>query len=164
MEVIKMELAERFKIVPVANNADYNADYTCDSINMKNYHRATFLVQIHTMGGAALYIRVYSGAANAGLDSQLTFRYAIGGAAITVASCDVLAAQSTSSALALTHATYSNYLVIIEVDAADMDVANQEEWLTMQLLDTATGATGNATVTAILEPRYTQNRSASALT
>ena len=43
-----------------------------------------------------------------------------------------------------------------------MDVANGEEWLTLDFTDPG-GATGQAIVIAILEPRYTGNQSATAL-
>jgi hypothetical protein len=44
-----------------------------------------------------------------------------------------------------------------------MDIANGEEWLTLTFPDTATNATGNLSVVAILEPRYTGNLSLTAL-
>lgn len=164
--------AEKFKIVPVANYLalDPATAYT-DSINMKNFHRATFIFQVATLGGADSHIWVYSGAADATYTSALPYRYAFGGAAVGSASCDVLAAwaanpgtYATPTALHLTFGTYSDYMLVIEVDAADMDMANQEEWLAVGFLDTDTGCTGNISAIAILEPRYTANRSATALT
>lgn len=161
-----MYLAEQYKIVPVANNYDLSTHdtlMTLDSINMKGFHHCTFLVQFHAIGTASPILYVYSGATDGALTSALTFNYAFGGAAITVANCDVLAAWSTSAALTITHGTYDNYLLVIEVPATIMDLANSEDWLTMNLTDPTTGCTGNVTVTAILWPRYTGNRSATAL-
>jgi len=162
-----MFLNEKVKLVPVANNYDLSTHdtlMTLDSINMKNYHHCTFLVQFHTLATASPVLYVYSGATDGALTSALTFWYAFGGAAITVANCDVLAAWSTSAALAITHGTYDNYMLVIEVPASIMDTANDEEWLTMNLTDPDTGATGNVTVTAILQPRYGGNLSVTALT
>lgn len=162
-----MYLAEQYKFVPVANNYDLSTHdtlMTLDSINMKNYHHCTFLVQFHAIGVASTVLYVYSGASDGALTSALTFNYAFGGAAVTVANCDVLAAWGTSAALTITHGTYDNYLLVIEVPAALMDLANNEDWLTMNLTDPDTGATGNVTVTAILKPRYSSNRIATALT
>lgn len=165
-------IAEKFKIVPVANELamDPAASYT-DSINMKNFHKATFIFKFSAIGGADSHLWVYSGAADATYTSAIPYKYAFGGAAIGSASCDVLAAWSANpgtyavpTALHITNATYSNYMLVIEVDAADMDMANQEEWLAVGFLDTDTGATGNVSCIAILEPRYTANRSATALT
>ena len=161
--------AEQFKICPVAHANDLDTATTVtDSINMAGYHKCTFLIQFHTLGVASATLKVYSGASDASLDSALTFRYAFGGAAQGTAtagsttSCDVLAAWSTSADLTITHTTYSDFMLIIEVDAAEMDLANDEEWLTIQTTDPG-GATGLMTVFAILEPRYAANRSATAL-
>ena len=160
-----MDLAEKFKIVPVASDMDVAGSATnpCDSINMKGYHHATFIVNFQTLGGADLHCKVYSGATAAALTSALTFRYAFAGAAATAANADVLAATSTSADLTIAHATYDNYMLVIDIDASEMDVANGEEWLTLSFPDDATGSTGNLSAVAILQPRYTSDRSATAL-
>lgn len=156
-------LAERFKIVPVLSDQDLNAGATMpgDSIYMRNYHHCTFLVNYQTIGGAANYVKVYSGATDGATTTALTFNYAFGGAAAGSASCDVLAAWSTSANLSVAHATYDNYLLVIEVSAASMGAGHK--WLTIQFEDTDTGATGNVAVIAVLQPRYTNNRSLTAL-
>jgi len=162
-----MYLAEQYKFVPVASNYDlttHDTLMTLDSINMKNYHHCTFLVQFASIGVASTILYVYSGATDGALTSALTFNYAFGGATILTANCDVLAAWATSAALTITHGTYDNYLLVIEVPATLMDLANNEDWLTINLTDPTTGATGNVTVTAILKPRYQYNRIATALT
>ena len=160
-----MKFPEIYKVVPVASDLDVSGSATnpCDSINMKNYHHATFIINLQTLGGAALYCKVYSGATDAALTSALTFRYAFASAAAGSANCDVLAATSTSANLSIAHATYDNYMLIVEVDASDMDIANGEEWLTLSFPDTDTGATGNLSAVAILEPRYTTGQSVTAL-
>lgn len=161
-----MFLAENYKIVPVGSDIDLNvaAANDCDSINMKNYHHATFLVNFQTLGGAAIYVALYSGATDGAKTSALTFNYAFGGAAAGAANCDVLAAWATSAMLTVAHATYDNYLLVIEAPATIMDLANNEDWLTLSFLDTDTGATGNVSVIAVLQPRYSYNRIATALT
>ena len=155
--------SEKYKIVPIAhaNNIDDGTSVT-DSINMKNFHKATFLIQFHTLGTASATLQVYSGATDAALTSALTFTYAFGGAAQGSANCDVLAAWGTSADLTITHGTYSDYMLVIEVEASKMDLANNENWLTVQFTDPGT-ATGLVTVFAILEPRYKANRSVTAL-
>lgn len=156
---------EKYKIVPVGSDIDLNtaAANDCDSINMKNYHRATFLVNFQTLAGAANYVALYSGATDGAKTSALTFRYAFGSAAQATADCDVLAAWSTSAMLTVAHATYDNYLLVIDIMASEMDTANEEEWLTLSFLDTDTGATGNVSVIAVLEPRYPSGQSITAL-
>ena len=156
---------ENYKVVPVASDIDLNtaAANDCDSINMKNYHRATFIVGFQDLGVAATYVALYSGATDGAKTSALTFRYAFGSAAAGAANCDVLGAWSTSAMLTVAHATYDNYMLIIDIDASEMDLANNENWLTLSFLDTDGGATGNVQVHAILQPRYTNNQSPTAL-
>ncbi|MFH2077068.1 MAG: hypothetical protein ABIJ57_17295 [Pseudomonadota bacterium] len=161
-----MFTAEQYKVVPVANNYDLSTHdtlMTLDSINMKGFHHCTFLMQFASIAVASPLVYVYSGATDGALTSALTFNYAFGGAAAGSEDCDVLAAWSTSAALTVTFGTYPNSLLVIEVQADIMDVANGENWLTINLTDPTSGCTGNVTVMAILVPRYTGNRSATAL-
>ena len=159
-----MRLAEEKKIVPIMSIGDLNAGATLsgDSINMENYHRCTFLVMMHALGGAANYILIYSGATAAALTTAETFHYAFGGAATESASADVLAADATSANLSVAHATYDNYMLVCEIDASDMTAG--QPWLTFSCADTDGGATGGMSVFAVLEPRYSGNRSVTALT
>jgi len=140
----------------VASDLDLNAAATnsCDSINMANYHKARFIVNYQTIAGAANYVLLYSGATDGALTSALTFRYGWGGAAYASANADVVSTWSTSANLSVAHATYDNYMLIIDINAAAMDLANNENWLTLVFADTDGGATGNVSVVAVLEPRY----------
>ena len=161
-----MKFAETFKIVPVLYTADYNNGVDFDSINMANYSHACFVIGFGSVTGDAV-LTVNSGATNAAKTSALTFKYALGGAAIgtavagSTASCDVLAATSTSDALTLTGTTYANKMLVVELDAAAMDTENSENWLTANISDAASA--GIAYAFAILYPRYTGNRSVTAL-
>ena len=155
-----MNFPERYKVVPVMGSDDINAGVDADSINMKNFHKATFIMLFGTLNGDAV-LTVNSGATDGAKTSALTFHYALGGAALGAANCDVLAADATSAALTLTAATYTDKMLIVEVDASDMDTANEEEWLTLSLSNAANS--GACDVVAILEPRYTGNLSESAL-
>jgi hypothetical protein len=155
-----MYLAKKgLKLIPVLSDQDLAGAATmpADSINMKNGHHCTFLVNFQTLGGAATYVKAYSGATDGATTSALTFRYAFAGAAQGSANADVFSTWSTSSNLSVAHATYDNYGLLIEVDASDMDVANGEEWLTLQFEDTDTGATGNVSVWAVVEGRYMED-------
>jgi len=158
-----MRLPEEKKIVPIMTYADISSTVTGDSINMKNYHRATFVFILHALGGASAALTINSGASNAAATSALTFHYAFGGAAVASADCDVMAADTTSAGLTLTYGTYSGFMLVAEVDAANMDVANSENWLT-PVITTASSVTGRVSCIAILEPRYTGNCSLTALT
>jgi hypothetical protein len=157
---------ENYKIVPCGVDIDFNtaASNLSDSINMKNYHRATFLIQLADIGTASPVLIAYSGATNAECTSALAFRYAFGSAAAGSATCDVLSdwTDCAATGLTLTHGTYDNYLLIVDIDASAMDMANDEEWLTLDFTDPG-GATGQAIVLAVLEPRYPCNQSETAI-
>jgi len=156
-------LSEKFKIVPVASDLDMSSTTSGDSINMKNYHKATFILGFQTLGTASATITLYSGATDGALTSALTFNYAWMSAAAAAANCDVLAAWTSGASVTVTHGTYSNYTLVIEIDAAAMDNDNAENWLTIVSTDPGT-ATGNVQIHAILEPRYAEGQSATALT
>ena len=165
-------LLEKFKIVPVGYDIDINGatnNYGA-SINMKNYHRATFLCQYIDLGTAAHTVLFYSGAAVSTYSSTVPFKYArstVAVAAVTTATAtqDLMTATTAVEATGLSVAdSYDNYVFVFEVDASDMDIANGEEWLSVDFQDTADGgATGQAVVIAILEPRYSGESIATAL-
>ena len=164
--------SEKLKIVPILKYGDFAAGATLytDCINMKNFHKATFIIQLHAMDVAETHFWVYGGAADATYTTPLPYKYAFGGAAQGTANCDKLAAWAANpgtatvpTALHLGFATYDNYMLIVEVNADDMNLTAGEFWLALGFLDTDTAATGNCTVIALLEPRYTGNRSDSAL-
>jgi len=79
-----MNLAEQLKIVPVLQYGDLNAgaNLDTDSINMKNFSRATFIIQWHAIGVADSTLYVYSGATDGTCTTALTFRHAKGGAGL----------------------------------------------------------------------------------
>jgi len=164
-----MKLAEDYKVALVASALDLNVGATqvTKSINMKNFHRATFLIDVGTMAGANSTLKVYSGADDAALTSALAFKYAYGGATSIYLSTgilsDILAAETVAVAatgLVIAQATYPNFLLVVEVDASIMDLAaaTPEQWLTLQFTD-AGGATGLVSIFAVLEPRYSGNLS-----
>lgn len=163
-----MYLTENYKLVPMFSGYDLSTHdtlMTSDSINMKNYHHATLLVQFDDIGTASPILYVYCGATDGALTSALTFSYAFGSAACGSATADVLGAWSTSAALTITHGTYDNYLLVVEVSAAQMTAAgNTYDWLTVNFTDPTTGCTGQVTITAILWPRYKSNVAGTALT
>jgi len=155
-----MKLAENKKIVPVLALDTIGSGGDFDSINMSKYHHCTFIITFGTLVGDGV-LTINSGATNGAKTSALTFRYARGGAAIGSASCDVLAADTSAATLTLTAATYTDFMLIVEVDASEMDVANGEYWLTGSLSNA--GTSGAMDAVAILDPRYTSDRSATAL-
>jgi len=163
-----MYLTENVKYVPMFSGYDLSTHdtlMTSDSINMKNFHHATVLVQFDDIGTASPILYFYAGASDGALTSALTFNYAFGSAACGSASADVLGAWSTSAALTIVHGTYDNYLLVVEISAAMLTAAgNTYDWLTANFTDPSTGCTGQVTMTAILQGRYSNNVSLTALT
>ena len=160
-----MMLSENIHQVPVWSNLDLTtgSPMNADSINMENFHHATFYIQCGALGVADCTLTINSGATDGALTSALTFDYAWASAAAAAANCDVLAAWTSAASVVLTNGTYDNYLLVIEIDASAMDLANNENWLTASLVD-AGGATGNVTGLVILQPRYKSNVHPTALT
>jgi hypothetical protein len=154
-----MKLPEMKKIVPLLNSVDTGAGVSMDSINMKGFHYCTLIITFGAMVGDAI-LTIASGASDAALTSDLEFHTAYGGAAIGSANSDVLTADAATSALTIAAATYANKMLVVEVDASAMDVANEENWLTCAISAAGTSAIVHAV--AILEPRYTGNRSLTA--
>lgn len=163
-------LSEKLKIVPIQRYADLasGATQACDSINMANYHRATIVVQLHALGGEDPDFIVYSGASDGDTTTALAVKYALGGAAQGSADCDVLddwevtdTDTTVDYAITLDESADDNFLLVIEVDAAQM--TDGHAWLTLVSADTVGGSTGNYTALAILEPRYSENQLDSAL-
>jgi len=155
-------LAEELKIVPVMNSADVATGADCDSINMKGFHKATF---IFTFGAVTtdIVITPKTGISEGTKTNAVASVYAAGGAAIgtavagSTASCDVLAAW-TATATTVPLAAASNKFLVVEFDA---DAITQgDDWLTLTV---AAGTAGICHCVAILSPRYTGNRSGTCL-
>jgi len=147
-----MNIPKRYKFVPLINSADINAGVDGDSINMAKALRAVIVLMFGAITGVGAILKIYSGATNGAKTSALTFKYGLGGAAVGSALADVLAATAESAALTLTAATYQNKMFVVEIDAAQMDLANNEFWLTVELDNGADS--GICEAVALVEPRY----------
>lgn len=155
-------ISELYKVVPVMNSANVSTGADCDSINMEGMHKATFLFTFGTVT-TDITITPKSGASEGTKTTAVSSKYAAGGAAIgtavagSTASCDVLAAwTSTDTTVPLTAA--SNKFLVVEIDAAAM--TESEPWLTLTV---AANSAGICHCVAVLVPRYTGNRSATCL-
>ena len=154
--------SETAKLVPLANNANVTTGADLDSINMAGFHKATVCVLFGAVT-TDITITPKSGAAAGTKTTAVPSRYAAGGAVIgtavagSTASCDVLGAW-TAISTTVPLAAASNKFLVIEFDAAAMTDA--EPWLTITV---AAGSAGICFAMAILEPRYTGNRSGTCL-
>ena len=151
-------LAENYKIVPVlVDDGDFGATIDLDSIDMSNYHKATFIYSFGATTGDVTF-SFNSGASEGTKTTAVAAKAALGGAAIgtavagSTASCDVLGAwQAITTTLAITCTTK---MVVVEVSAAAMNTALGHKWLTGTIAATA----GICHCVAILEPRYGASR------
>jgi len=161
--------ADKYKIVPVAKAIDLSSTVYTDNLYCKDLvGKVTFCFILNTLGGASSVFTVLGAIADATYTSAVRFNYAFGGAAMGTAtagsatSCDVLAAWTSASTLTLTHGTYSNFMLVVEVDLADMDSSLDHDWLACKFL-TTTSVTGTVSGFAIGTYRYPGQGSATVL-
>lgn len=154
--------SENAKIVPLMNSANVSTGADCDSIDMSGFHKATFLFTFGTVT-TNIVITPKSGISEGTKTNAVPSQYAEGGAVIgtavvaSTASCDVLAAwTATATTVPLTAA--SNKFLVVEIDAKA--ITQGDSWLTLTV---AAGTSGICHCVAILEPRYTGNRSGTCL-
>ena len=157
--------SEDVKIVQVANALDLASAEKpqCKSVDMKGFHSATFIVHMGTLATANISVAPYGGATTTTATAVIPFKWTKGGAGGTAANSDVLAAWTSATDLvAIAHgATANNYMFVFEVNAADM---GDYKYLTLQFDDAvAAGSTGLVSASCILKPRYTKNRSDTAI-
>ena len=145
-------LSENFSLVYVLKPADHEAGATGDSIHIGLLHSVAFLVAMATMTGDAV-LTVKSGASAGTETTAETFRYRLSSADQAAANADQFGTWATSSSLTLTAATYSDRLLVIELDADQ--VTDGQPWVTLALSDAASAAT--ASVVALGAPRYAGN-------
>ncbi len=154
--------SEKYKIVPVAKEIDLSGTVYSDSIYMKDVLKVTYMFILNTLAAASATLTVNSGLTDASCATAMRFLYAFGGAAMGSASCDVLDALTSASTLTLTYGSYSNYMLVVEVDPADMNSALDHDWLTCKFT-TAGSVTGTVSGFAIVEYRYPGSASATVL-
>ena len=157
-------ISENYKIVPLMNAADVGGTpgTDCDSIDMSGYHKATFIFICATVN-ANLTFTPMSGISDGTKTNAVPSWIATGGAVLgtavagSTASCDVLSAWTAS---ATTHAvtTCSNLMYVIEILGSS--ITEGDDWLTVSCFS---NVAGNVFAVAILEPRYSENRSGTCL-
>jgi hypothetical protein len=156
-------ISETNKIIPLLKSANYGAGADMDSFKMEG-HAASLILTFGAVTGNAV-LKVYSGATAGAKTSAMPFKYAYGGGAIGAASADVLTAWAdavAASGLTLTGATYGSKMAVLHFNAASADVANAEEWITVEISSAASSGILHA-VAVIENPRYSGNRSTTLL-
>lgn len=121
-------LCEEIKIVPIISAVDLaGGAATAESVCMKNYRHVTFVFNFGNITGDSV-LTIAEGATDAAATSAVTFSYRATAIACGTALSDVLGTESTSAALTLTAASYTNMTLVVEIDAAEM--TDGYDWLT----------------------------------
>jgi len=144
-------------IIPLADN--YNTIVAAEeSIDMALYNHATFLFLFSTtMAGEAGVLTMGAGNTRGLATAAVTFTYRFGTAAVLLAGSDVLITPATSVALTMTTALAQSKVLVVEVDADDMWIANvQYQYLTPAYDDAGTAGIFSC-VAVLSEPRYARN-------
>jgi len=139
-------------------DGDITSAVDTESIDMKGWDHAC-LIFIHSASvtGNSVFT-VNAGATDGATTAAIYFTYRYGGAAIKTTLADVFSAPATKVAtLTLTNTTYQGRVLVVEVDAADMQSSGtQYRYLTASFDGTASG--GDCAGVAILtRGRYMQD-------
>jgi len=153
-------ISEKYKIVPIAKELDISSTVYTHSINCRDLvGKICFIFMLNTLSGDSSTLTVTSAADDNTYTTAVRFNYAFGGAAIGTAtagsatSADVLTDYTSASSLVITYGTYSNFMLVVEVDLADMNSALDHDWISCTFTDPGSAA-GTVTGFAICEPRY----------
>lgn len=152
-----MRLSETVGIIGVCEDEDISGAITCDSVDMRRYNHATFIIQMDaTIDGGSGTFELYGGVTDGALTTALTFSYRKSTAVLGSAGHDVYGAWG--SATSYTIATDDDdKIVVCEIDASAMYSGSTYYDFLTGYFDGAT-TTGRATVIVILsEPRYSKN-------
>jgi len=146
-------------IVPITAPAQKTATFVTPNVAMKKYERVQFLVLLGTLATDSFTLTVTASAVTAGTTATaLTFKYRLSAAAGTDTLGDLSAGVTE---LVLTHTTYDNKVVVVEVDANELTADKPYVGLTFTDPGNADAYIG---VVALLKPRYPQATNDGALT
>lgn len=122
--------SENNNIVYTLKPGDHQGGVDGDSVNFGGMHRVCFLVMMAALTGSAI-LKFWSGATVGTKTTAITFRYRLADAVQGADSGDTFAAWATSAALTLTDGTYDNKMLLIEIEATEME--EDEPWLTPEI-------------------------------
>jgi len=147
-------------IVPIFAPQQLSATKTGPHVAMKKYEKVQFILALGDLATDSFVLTVTASAATAGSSATaLAFQYRMTAAAGTDTLGDLTDVESTG--LTLTHGSYDNMVVIIEVDAAELTA--DKPYVGIVLTDPGS-ATAYASLVALLKPRYPQETNDGALT
>ena len=152
----KNRFSESHGILGLTVDGDWNAGFDSDSIDMSKYNHATILIEGDASVAGAAVLTLYGGATAGTKTAAATFSYRYPSAAIGSANSDVYGAVATSAALTSTPASIASKVMVIEFEAADLNISGtQYRYATLEV--SAAGTAGTCDIIAILsEPRYAE--------
>ncbi len=152
----KNRFSESHGILGLTVDGDWNAGFDSDSIDMSKYnHACIIIVGNATLAGNGV-LTLYGGATAGAKTAAATFSYRYAAATIGSASSDVFGAAATSAALTSVGASITSAVMLIEFEAADLNISGtQYRYATLNV--SAAGSGGACNIVAIVsEPRYAE--------
>lgn len=136
-------LSQNCAIIPILVDEDVNNLVDTDSIDMKGWDHCCMIISHSAAVTGDNVFTVSAGATDGTKTAAIYFIYRYGGAACKTTLADVLSAPSSKvNTLTLTAATFQGRVLVIEVDAADMQSSGTlYRYLTANFDGTATVGT-----------------------
>jgi len=149
-----MRLSEQVGIVPIIEPEDHQASgVDGDSVKMEKYGHLTLIFLFGEMGGTPV-LKVYEGATAGAKTTALTFSYRYTSADLKNDDADVLGSEATSAALDLTHSTFEDRMLVVEIDASEL--TDGYPWVTPEVSDDGTEVLVSC-VAIMSKPRYAED-------
>ncbi len=154
------DLAQRTHIVPITAPVQKTATFVTPNVQLKTFEKVQFLVLLGAAATDSFTMTVTCSAVTAGSTATaIAFKYRLSAAAGTDTLGDVTDCVSTG--LVLTHSTYDNKVVLVEVEGIELTADKPYVGLTFTDPGNADLYVG---VVAILSPKYPVATSDGALT
>lgn len=154
-----MIFSQENQLVHIGLTEDGTTSLDLDSFKMNQYNHACIVISHSASLTSDNVLTVNAGAGQGEKTYAMDFKYRYGGAAQGSANCDVYSALvlTTLNYLVLTAATFQGRLLLIEIDAAEMQNAGtQYDWITVNFDGTASGTCTINAFVVLSQPRYAQ--------
>lgn len=149
-----MRLSEQVGIVPIIEPENHQAaGVDGDSVKLEKYGHVTFIFLFGEMGGTPV-LKIYEGATDGVKTTALTFSYRYTSADLKNASADILGSEATSAALDLTHSTFEDRMLVVEIDASEL--TDGYPFVTPEIDDAGTEVFVSC-VAILSKPRYAED-------
>lgn len=155
-----MNLAQAAKIVHVMEAEDHGGGISGDSVNMSRYNHGCWIFTFGEMDGGPAYLTMESGGTDGTETTAETFRYRLTASELRTATGDQLGSESTSANLALTAASYEDFMLVVEMDT---DELTEDQPFMTPVISAAATNVFVACVCVLTEARYLKDVPAAAI-